>query len=192
MRIRHGIADDHRDIAAALYWRAFGEKLYFVLGPRGPGTEFISRVIRRDHGISALDDAGGLIGVAGFRTRDGALVSPGFEELRAAFGLTSAIVRRALMNALFVERDQRQFLIDGIFVAPAAQGRGVGTALLRALIAEARARGYRQVRLRVIDTNTRARALYRAEGFIEVAEDDLGLLRHVFGFRRAISMVRDV
>lgn len=192
MKIRPGISERHRAAAAELYWHAFGEKLYFVLGPKAQGRRFIEDVLRRDHAISALDDTGELIGVAGFRTRDGALVSPGFDELRRAFGLTSALLRSFLMGAVFRERDDRPFFIDGIFVARSAQGQGVGTALLRALVAEARARGYRQIRLRVIDSNTRARAIYRAEGFVEVAEDDIGLLRHFFGFRRAITMVRDV
>jgi ribosomal protein S18 acetylase RimI-like enzyme len=82
--------------------------------------------------------------------------------------------------------------MDGIFVAAEARGRGVGTALLDAVCKEAKQRGFRQVRLDVIDTNPRARALYLHEGFKEVSTHKLGVLRHAFGFSAATTMVRDV
>ena len=58
--------------------------------------------------------------------------------------------------------------IKRMWVGEAVRGRGVGRRLLRRLIAEARAMGFRRVRL---DTNralTEAIALYRSEGFAEV------------------------
>jgi len=82
--------------------------------------------------------------------------------------------------------------MDGIFVAPAARGHGVGTALLDATIAEARTRGYAEVRLDVIDSNPRARALYERVGFVAKDTQQLGPLRHIFGFKSATTMVRAV
>ena len=79
--------------------------------------------------------------------------------------------------------------MDGIFVEPAARGRGVGTLLLQAIANEAAQRGYAEVRLDVIDTNDRARALYERRGFRPVKTNSTGLLRHVFGFRSATTMV---
>jgi len=79
-----------------------------------------------------------------------------------------------------------------LFVAPAARNQGVGTALLDAISAEARRRGYAQVRLDVIDSNPRARALYLKEGFKELGTSKLGVLRFAFNFRAATTMVRDV
>jgi GNAT superfamily N-acetyltransferase len=56
-----------------------------------------------------------------------------------------------------------------MYVRPAARGRGVGRALLERLVAEARAAGYRMIKL---DTDTHAIfaaaiRLYRAFGFVE-------------------------
>jgi len=154
MKVTTGIPDANRAEAAALYWDAFGEKLGFVMGPKYRALTFITRVLRSDHGICAFDDNGRLLGVAGFKTAQGAM--------------------------------------DGIFVAQEARGKGVGTALLKAVYAEARVRGYQQVRLDVIDTNPRARALYLHEGFEERETRQVGMLRHVFGFNAATTMVRDV
>ncbi|QLJ00779.1 GNAT family N-acetyltransferase [Streptomyces sp. NEAU-sy36] len=55
--------------------------------------------------------------------------------------------------------------IQGFAVAEEARGRGVGRALIRAAVTEARARGARRLTLRVLGHNTPARRLYESEGF---------------------------
>ncbi|MFH8340928.1 GNAT family N-acetyltransferase [Streptomyces sp. AM6-12] len=55
--------------------------------------------------------------------------------------------------------------IQGFVVAEGARGRGLGRALIRAAVTEARARGARRLTLRVLGHNTPARKLYEAEGF---------------------------
>ena len=192
MRITTGIPEANRPEAAALYWEAFGEKLGFVLGPKYRALIFINSVLRADHGISAHDDNGRLLGVAGFKTVHGALVGGDFTDLRRVYGWVGASIRILLLAALERDTENERFLMDGIFVAPEARGQGVGTALLDAVCEEAKRRGYRQVRLDVIDTNPRARALYLHEGFKEETTHHLGLLRHAFGFSASTTMVRDV
>ena len=53
-------------------------------------------------------------------------------------------------------------------VNPARWGEGTGTALLTALIDEAKKRGYEEVLLEVREDNPRARRLYLRHGFTEV------------------------
>jgi [ribosomal protein S18]-alanine N-acetyltransferase len=53
-------------------------------------------------------------------------------------------------------------------VDPARWGRGTGTALLSALVAEAARRGCTDVQLEVREDNPRARQLYLREGFAEI------------------------
>ena len=63
---------------------------------------------------------------------------------------------------------------------------------MAAICAEARLRGYESVRLDVVDSNWRAQALYLRLGFVETQRQHIGMLRHVFGFQSAITMVRPV
>lgn len=56
-------------------------------------------------------------------------------------------------------------IIDGLGVLPAAQGCGVGEALVRAAVERARAEGAAKVTLRVLGTNPTARRLYERCGF---------------------------
>lgn len=56
--------------------------------------------------------------------------------------------------------------VFGMYVAPEAQGRGVGGALLDALLTRARMlEGLEQIYLAVVTTQAAARALYRSRGF---------------------------
>jgi RimJ/RimL family protein N-acetyltransferase len=65
--------------------------------------------------------------------------------------------------------------INGVGVDPALAGRGVGTAVVEAAVAEARRRGARKVTLRVLGHNETARRLYARCGFVEE-----GVLREEF------------
>ena len=192
MRIAVGIPKQDREKAAALYWEAFGEKLGLMLGPKDKALAFINLVMRSDHGICAHDEAGNLLGIAGFKTPHGALVGGTFRDLRQNYGLLSASLRSLLLAALERDIENERFLMDGIFVAEEARGQGVGTALLDAIAREAKQRGYNQVRLDVIDTNPRAKALYHQVGFKEVRTVRTGLLRYIVKFNAATAMVRDL
>lgn len=59
--------------------------------------------------------------------------------------------------------------VKRMYVDPASRGTGVGRALLEALIAGARARGYETLRLGTLDDMTAAQGLYRSLGFQPIA-----------------------
>jgi ribosomal protein S18 acetylase RimI-like enzyme len=192
MRVTHGFRDDARPAVATLYWEAFGQKLGRALGPRPKALRFVERVLSPDHAVCAWDEDGTLLGVAGFKTREGALVGGDFADMAAVYGRLGALWRLGLLALLARDSENARFLMDGLFVAPAARGRGVGTRLLDAIAEEARARGYREVRLDVVEENPRARALYERLGYRPVARHSTGLLRYVFRFRAATTMVLTV
>lgn len=187
-----GILPNDRAEVAALYWEAFGAKLGKVMEPKSCALAFIERALDGDHAICAHDLNRNLVGVAGFKTFDGALVGGSFHDLRKIYGLFGASWRIALLFLLERDVENERFLMDGIFVAMDARGKGVGSILLQAVMTEARRRGYTQVRLDVVDTNPRARALYERMGFRAVETQQMGILRHFFGFSSATIMVINV
>lgn len=190
MRIVAGLPDSARAEAARLYWQAFGSKLGRVLGPDDRALAFLRDSMAADCAMAALDDAGRLLGVIGFRTGTGSFAGGSFGTLARTYGWAGAVWRGAALWAVTREVDNERFLIDGLCVAPDVRGQGVGTALIEALVQSPAARGYREMRLDVIDTNLRARALYERLGFRTLRIARLGPLRHLFGFDAAVTMVR--
>ena len=187
--ITRGFTSQERAQVAALYWEAFALKLHYVLGPQPQALAFIGKQLNPDFALIARGPDGAILGVAGFKTAEGALIGGGLRDLAQVYGWLSTLWRAPLLA--LVERDLAEgiLLMDGICVSSQARGLGMGTALLRAIKDEATAQGLTSVRLDVIDTNPRARALYEREGFQEIGQENLGPLRHVFGFTSSAKMV---
>ena len=188
--IHRGLPNRLRDDAAQLYWQAFGGKLGRVLGPKDKAFALLDRVMRGDHAIVALSQDGALLGLVGFKSPTGAFAGGSLVDLIGVYGTVGALWRAGLLWLLERDLDNDRFLMDGICVADSARGQGVGTALLGAICDEGRSRGYPSVRLDVIDVNPRARALYERLGFVATRTSQIGLLRWVFGFSSATTMVR--
>ena len=68
--------------------------------------------------------------------------------------------------------DETTAEIKRMYVRPAAQGLGVGRAILARLVQDARTEGYATVRLETLRFMTAAQAMYRAFGFVDVARFD--------------------
>lgn len=189
MQIVHGFDEAQRPEVARLFWQAFSGKLMHLLGPAQKGEAFIQAVLEPSFAICAVE-RGQLLGVAGFKTQEGGLVGGKLSDLAKVYGWFGATWRGVLLDQLVRDLADGQLLMDGIFVAETARGRGVGSALLEAVMDHARNLGCQEVRLDVIDTNPRARALYLRRGFAPCGAVRTGLLQHLFGFSTATTMVR--
>lgn len=192
MTITKGFEPNEVQRVAEIYWDAFGAKLGRVLGPDLKAQRFVERVADPNHVLAYRDLDGVILGIAGFKTAAGAFVGGAFRDLVAIYGWWGAGWRAVLLSFLERDTENERFLMDGICVTEAARGRGVGTALLEAIAREAADRGYTEVRLDVIDSNPRARALYERRGFHASGQTSLGGLRHIYGFQSATTMVRRI
>lgn len=187
-KVQPGFPTAQTQHIAALYWQAFRGKLGKILSPENKAHSLIASILDPSHAISAVDRDGRVLGVAGFKTDNGAFVDGSFGDMRAVYGFWGAAWRGVLLGALERKPEPGLLLMDGIFVAPEARGKGVGTALLDAIEATAAQRGCVGVRLDVIDTNPKAAALYRRKGFVEVGRDSTGPLKSLLGFDHAVRM----
>ncbi|MFR9797154.1 N-acetyltransferase family protein [Streptomyces sp. MS06] len=94
--------------------------------------------------------------------REGA--GPGAHLVAELGGRLVGYVRLGFPTSLASNSHVRQ--IRGLAVADEARGRGVGRALVRAAVDQARDGGFRRITLRVLGHNAAARALYESEGFV--------------------------
>ncbi len=184
-----GFAPHEACEVARLFWQAFHLKLTRLLAPDDRAVDFIASVLNPDFALVARDGAGRILGLAGFKTHAGGLVGGGLRDLARVYGWPGTLWRAPLLALLERDIEPGTLLLDGIFVSEAARGQGIGTHLLHAIKSHAAQMGLSAVRLDVIDTNPRAKALYLRQSFEPVSEEHLGPLRHVFGFRSATKMI---
>ena len=139
--IQSGFSEYERPIVARLFGQAFRRKLHSALRPKAKALQFIETVLTPKYALSARDGGGTLLGVAGFKTHDGALIGGGFRELAQVYGWFGALWRGTLLSVLERKIEPGVLLMDGIFIECHARGRGIGTALLRAIKDHAYAEG---------------------------------------------------
>lgn len=188
-KIIRGFPEHLRRQAAGLYFKAFEGKIGGILNRDGRGIRFIELVISSRFAISATSSDGSkLLGIAGYKTSDGSLVGGTLTDLASVYGWFGAIWRAIPLSLLERELEEQVLLMDGIAVAEEARGLGIGTKLLHAIIKEAEHQGKNEVRLDVIDTNPRAKALYERNGFIEQKTEKLGPFSFLFGFSASTTM----
>lgn len=190
--VESGFRPEHRQIVAAGYWAAFARKLRYPLGPEPKALDFLERVLDPDHAISAVSRQGDFLGIAGFKTLEGSFVGGDLREMSKVYGWFGGVVRGLLTGVLERKCEPGALLMDGIFVRPEARGLGVGSALLDAIEQLAVTNGLREVRLDVIDENPGARALYERRGFQARSQISLGVLKFLYGFRSATTMIKVV
>ena len=189
--IRGGFPDALRRQAAEIYFQAFEGKIGGILGRDGRGLRFVESVIDPRFAICAVSpDETRLLGIAGFKTADGAMVGGTLRDMAAVYGWVGAIWRGLLLSVLERDLAEGQLLMDGIAVTSEARGTGIGSALLDAIVDEAEKRGMKEVRLDVIDSNPRAKSLYERKGFIAGGRHSTGPFSRLFGFSFATTMAR--
>ena len=189
--IELGFDDHERARVASLYWEAFGRKLRPAFRDEPTGIAVVTTGLQPRHVLVARRD-GSLVGVCGFYGAGGGALELTWSHLRRVLSVPAAW--RALVVLSVLSRSARPgaLVLDGICVESAARGSGIGTALLNAATARARAEGARCVVLSVIEDNPRARALYERLGFTAREQGSLGPLRRVYGFDRFTTMEREI
>lgn len=184
---RLGLPEAHRQTAAELYGQAFERKLVPLLG-RARMTALLAHALDPSFAFAALQ-GGQLLGVAGFQLVSGGFVCLKRHHFRQLYPPIVGELRYQAARTLERPHEPGTLLMDGIAVASAARGRGVGTGLLGAIKGYAAERGFGRVRLDVVNTNPKARRLYERLGFEAVDTQDLTLLRSILGFSAVTTMV---
>jgi ribosomal protein S18 acetylase RimI-like enzyme len=188
VEIKLGLEDDLRLTGVELYDEAFAAKLSAMIPDQGLRRQVLMEAADAGRCLTARSP-GGLLGICGFhhagRSFTGQL-SAGllFRRLGILGGLRACVVGTMMIR----KPEEGELLMDGIAVMRQARGQGIGGRLIATLAEFARKEGYSRIRLDVIDTNPRARALYERSGFVETARRETGGLTRTMGFGAVTTM----
>jgi len=189
IKIEHPLPAGLERVAATLYWEAFGRKLGWALGPDERAIEFLSANLDNDRAVCAMLD-GDLVGVAGFKHQGRAMTGGGLSDILSTYGWIRGLPRAAFLAVLERNPLADTMVMDGIAVDSRYRGLGAGARLLDETVSIASGFGYRFVRLDVVDTNPRAKALYERNGFLAAETERTPYLRKLMGFSASTTMVR--
>lgn len=187
--VGRGFTPDERERVGSLYWEAFGRKLRPAFADDATGARAV-RASMRPASTFIARTGGSVAGVCGFAEDGHGAADLTWATLRGQLTVAPAIRAYLVLGVLSRSRRTDVLVLDGICVDAAQRGRGIGSALLAAATELACLRGLRAVRLSVVDTNPRARALYHRLGFRPVGSGSLGPLAAVYGFDRYTTMER--
>lgn len=192
IEIVHGIPDDMRVAAAALYEEAFGSKFAVAIPLPKVRRALIRDSLMLSHALGAVVK-GQLVGLAGYKSGGGCFTGGmNFRMLLKHAGILRGIWAAMVFSLYERSRTPGQLLMDGIVVDASMRGLGIGSRLLHELCQFASKENYQSVRLDVIDTNPGARRMYERNGFVVTQTEKFEFLRWFFGFGASSTMVHDL
>lgn len=157
-----------------------------ILGEAVRAVPILAESLDPSNAFAALDN-GVIVGLVGFHNTEGQLVDVQYGTLLKHFGFIQGNWRALLGILLSRSPKPRELLLDGIAVHASARGQGVGSRLFDVVFTHAAEQGYATIRLDVVDSNPRARALYERLGFVATKTEHVPFMRFM-GFRSVTTM----
>jgi ribosomal protein S18 acetylase RimI-like enzyme len=164
VQLKWGVSEKLRLPVAQLIYDAFSVKLRYTLGPRHKGVHFIARSLKSEFGLVALQK-GEFVGVAGAKTEDGELVDVNWGLWLRTYHIQA--IRTFFIGVPFwyERKHPGMFRLTNLAIVDSARGEGIGTQIVEEFIRIGFEKGYRALKLEVINSNVRAKALYQRLGF---------------------------
>ncbi len=181
VNIKKGLHENFKSPAAELFLKALGEKFIPILGRKNKAEQLIESSIESGNCFSAEED-GELLGLLAFQSIDGSFLNPSVKVLIPIYGIFRAIIIAINLSMLQHNTKTDELYIEAIAVTDFARGKGIGTKLIDSLTEFAKNEGYIYLTLQVIDTNPRAKELYKKLGFSVIKNSKIWPVNKLVGW----------
>ena len=168
--VEFGLRAENTTDAAKLYSIAFERKFTKLIGDKEIMTMLLSNSINPNCAISAYNNKGELLGLAGYRYKNQMMININKKSFYKIFGIIHGYIKYFITKLLYTRNadSSSQLLMDGIAVDENYRGNGVGKLLFLKLEEFAKMHNLTSIKLDVIDENPRAKKLYENIGFQKV------------------------
>jgi len=187
------IPEGLRTRAGEIYYQAFERKLQPLVGSPEATRRALAEGMDLNMAIGVVVD-GDLLGLAGLHSRVGIFSSLRLRNSLNCLGLLRGGYAWVVLN-LFGKGAgclPGVLRIAALAVDERARGRGLGSALIEAVLEKAQREGFDSVRLEVVDSNVGARRLYERMGFGVIATHHYRIPRGWLGFQSELVMEKSV
>ncbi len=174
-------------IISKILYKSFELKFKPILKKVGydEGLQIIKNTLIPTGGLLARE-ATSIIGVAILSTKS----SPALfieKSLKKRLGLISYQYFKFIFHSDKILTDDT-IKIELLAIKKGTRGKGYGSSLLKEIIRYSRTAKYKKILLDVVDTNPRAKALYKRVGFKTIKRHYSGVLTKSFGYNSHDSM----
>jgi len=193
MNITRGLSKNYNSITAELFLNALGEKFTPILGDQIKAKELLELSINPQNCFSAIGETE-MLGLLAFQIKNTNFLSFTLKNIFSVYGLMNGIVKAIGLSMLIHKSDSDEIYLEAIAVNESARGKGVGTQLINALFLFAKENNFKSITLQVIDTNPKAKELYKRLGFCVVKKSRIWPVSTIirFPFKEVFLMRKEI
>jgi ribosomal protein S18 acetylase RimI-like enzyme len=164
VKLQLGVPKNQRIRVAKIYCENFQDKIKLIFGNNEKAKTLIASSIQDDRILVALiDDV--VVGFAGLQYTKKSYLELKMNQIVRIYGLATLLVFLFIIIDFFNKPKSHQLHLDTLAITSEEQSKGIGTKLLKSTINNAKIKKFSQIKLEVIQTNSKAKKLYKRIGF---------------------------
>ena len=188
IQIQPGITKNQRLAIAKIFYQSFKEKLTIIFGEPKKASKLIARLIHEDRILVAIKE-GKPVGFVGLHYQGKNFLKFNLTKITKIYGLATIRVLIYFLITILDELQPNQLHLEVLAVAEEQRSKGIGTKLLKSTIDFAKLKKIPQIKLEVINTNPKAKKLYKKIGFKKTKDRKIPYPFHILtGFSTITEM----
>ena len=193
INIYKGLPKKHIGSVTDLLLSELGEKFIPILGEKEKAKQLLELSINQENCFFVERDSK-LLGFLAFQINNTVFVNSSLSTIISIYGVISGTIKAIDLKMLEHKTNSSEIHIEAIVVSKQARGLGIGTKLIDTIFQFANQKGYKTITLEVIDTNPRAKDLYKRLGFKVDKKSNIWPINKLIGwpFNEIFLMEKDL
>jgi len=174
--------------AVCIFYEAFEQKIRAFIKSKEKALSIYEKSLIPDKIFPAVLD-NKIVGFAGLQHNGRSFIEVKYATLRLYYNPFKSAFIYQIFKLMTPKIKKDTVRIDSIAVLKPYRSMGIGTMLINEVFDFARKNGLKKVRLEVVDTNPKAKALYERMGFVQEKKVNYYFFARTAGFSSEYIMV---